>query len=371
MTDAIDLPGREPSIVQVVLHRVAVRLVEARAAAHGTEQVRESILVEVADADGATGWGECVTLARPTYSVEWTAGAWMVLHELLVPALLAGEHPSLVGHPMAGAALDDAILDLRLRLAGRSLTEILSSRDRVASRAVVGIEPDLDLLEGAVSSRLVAGHRSIKLKVVPGQAAGAVERVRDRWPDLDLAIDANGSFDLHRDEVELAALDAVGLAYLEQPLPGDDLVGLAALRRRATTPIALDESVASLGSLVAAHELGAVDLLNLKPARFGGVRAALPVVAEMAAREIGGFVGGMYELGVGRSVALCMAASDRLADVPCDLGPSDAYVAHDITEPFLLDGDGTIAVGSELGISRHPDGSSLDAVTVARAELRR
>ncbi len=371
MTDAFDLPGREPSIVQVVLHRVAVPLVEARVAAHGTEQVRESVLVEVADADGATGWGECVTLARPTYSGEWTTGAWTVLHELLVPAVLAGERPSLVGHPMAGAALDDAVLDLRLRLADRSLAEVLSARDRVASRAVVGIEPDLDQLEGAVAARLHAGHRSIKLKVVPGRAAAAVGRVRDRWPDLDLAIDANGSFDLHRDTAELSALDDAGLTYLEQPLPADDLVGLASLRRRATTPIALDESIASPGSLIAAHELGAIDLLNVKQARFGGLRATLPVLAEMTAREIGGFVGGMYELGVGRSVALCMAASDRLADVPCDLGPSDAYVARDITEPFLLDGDGTIAVRSELGISRHPDGSSLDAVTVARAELRR
>jgi o-succinylbenzoate synthase len=351
------------AIHRIHLRRLSVPLVEVRAAAHGAESTRESILVEVVDSRGASGWGECVALARPTYTGEWISGAWSVLTGLVAPALVAGREIAIVGHPMAMAAVRDALLDLELRRARRSLAAHLGSAERVASRAVIGLLGDEESVVSAVASRVDDGHRSVKLKVVPGAAGRIVGRVRERWPDLDLAADANGSFVLDRDAAELAVLDEARLTYLEQPLGAQDLVGHAELRRRFETPIALDESIDSVGTLATAHALGAVDLVNVKPGRLGGVEATRRLLDEMAARSLAGFCGGMYELGIGRATALAVAASPTLVELPCDLGPSRTYVEHDIAAPFVLDPDGCIDVPADMGIGRVPDSSRLDEVT--------
>ena len=358
-----------PVVERIEVRRVALALVDARVAAHGVETVRDSIIVSVTDADGGTGWGECVALARPTYTGEWTAGAWTVITELLGPALLAGVDAGVVGHPMAGAALADAALDLALRREGRSLSAALGSASRVRSCAVVGLDDDPGRTAAVVEARLAHGYRAVKLKVGGGSIA-AVQRVRHRWPDLDLAVDANGSFDLGRDDGRLADLAALDLTYVEQPLAATDLAGHAALRRRGIR-IALDESIASVGALDAAMALGALDLVNVKPGRVGGVRATVELLSVMEEREVGGFCGGMYELGIARAAALAIAGSPGLRARPCDLGPSEAYVKPDITTSVVLDPDGTLAVPSGPGIGPIPDLDRLDEVTVAAVELRR
>jgi o-succinylbenzoate synthase len=358
------------SVAGISLHRLAIPLVEPRVAAHGTESIRESILVEVVGEDGRRGWGECVALARPTYTSEWVDGAWLVLDRFLVPTLLAGRQSDVVGHPMASAALGDALVDLSLRRRGASLGGVIGSRAAVTSRAVVGLVDDPGSLVETVASRLDEGYRAVKLKVAPGRTAG-VRRVRERWPELDLAVDANGSFDGVEDADELRALDDLGLGYIEQPLAPDDLVGHSDLRRRARTAIALDESIPTVGSLVAAVDHAALDLVNVKPGRVGGVVACVELLDAMRRREVGGFCGGMYELAIGRSISLAVAGRPELAGQPSDLGPSASYVAADIADAHVLEADGTIAVPTAPGIGRVPDSDRLAEVTVEVSEHQR
>lgn len=360
-------PVEPSSIAGVVLHRVAVPLVEQRVAAHGVETVRQSILVEVVGDDGRRGWGECVALARPTYTSEWVDGAWWVLDRFLVPALLAGEVADVVGHPMASAALADARVDLALRRGGESLGGALGSAPLVTSRAVVGLAVDPGSLVDAVSSRLDQGYTAVKLKVAPGTSA-AVRRVRERWPDLDLAVDANGSFDPVEHADELRALDDLGLGYIEQPLGADDLVGHRELRRLARTPIALDESITTAGSVLAASACEALDLVNVKPGRVGGVVACTEVLDAMRRRGLSGFCGGMYELAIGRAASLAVAAHPDLCAQPSDLGPSASYVERDLADPHVLRPDGTIAIPTGEGIGRDPTPERLAELTVEVSE---
>ncbi len=358
-----------PALVEV--RRLRVPLVEPRTAAHGTESVRESIVVAVTDDEGCTGWGECVALSRPTYTGEWIDGAWSVVTELIVPALLRGASHGVVGHPMAVAAVADASTDLALRRSGSSLGSVLGSTERVRSRGVLGIGRSVEEVVAGVERLLSAGHRAVKLKVEPAGATATLAAVRQRWPDLDLAADANGSFDLHEHGTVLRAIDELALSYLEQPFPAGDLRSAAALRRSWSTPLALDESASSLGAIRAARDLGAVDLVNLKPARWGGVRAAASVVETLAAEGVAVFVGGMYELGIARSVGLAVAAMPGPSERPTDLGPSDAYVAADVAGPHVLDPDGHLAVPHGAGCGPVPDTEVLERATTARVERRR
>ena len=192
--------------------------------------------------------------------------------------------------------------------------------------------------------------------------------MRAAWPDLDLAADANGSLSAVEEAV-LDRIDGFGLAYLEQPLPADDLEGSAAVARRMDTPIALDESVSSDAGARTAIAFGAADLLNVKPARVGGPVEAARIVKTAADRGIPVFVGGMLESGVGRAAALAVAALPGCT-AGLDLGPSTRYFDPDLTAPFGLTADGTIAVPTGPGIGVRPDLDRLEEVTVEVLESR-
>lgn len=359
------LPRSRPDALELV--RVAVPLPRPFRSAHGVEAVRRAVLVRAVGADGVEGWGECSALARPTYTGEWHDGAWLVLRHELAPAVVAGRDHGVRGHPMAVAAVEGALVDLALRRAGRSLAAALgATRHRVDTTAVVDLATGVDELLERVAAAVALGHRSVKLKVRPGADVGPLRAVRSTWPALAVAADANGAYAGDPDAV--LALDRLGLAYLEQPLDPDDLVGHAALTRRLTTPVALDESVPSPGAVAAALALGAADVVNLKPARLGGLAAAVEAHRLLVEAGVPAFVGGLLELGVGRATALAVAGLPGCT-LPTDLGPSSRYVDDDLTPPFELGPDATLGVPTGAGIGVVPRPARLDEVAVERVVI--
>ena len=339
--------GPRPALPRVRLAdlevvRTTLPLVAPFVTATGTEDVREVLLVRARDGDGREGWGECGALSQPGYSGEWVDGAEAVLRRFLLPAALAGRPASAAGHPMATAAVAAAVLDLRLAVAGRDLPSWLGAvRDRVAAGVAVGLAPSVDALVAEVADHVAAGYQRVKLKVRPGWDVEPVRAVRSTWPDLPVGVDANGSY--REGDAGLARLDGLGLVEIEQPLPADDLVGSAAVARRLATPVCLDESVTSLGTLEAALALGALDHLNLKPARVGGLEPALAVLTRARTAEIPVWVGGMLATGVGKAVDVALAALPGVT-LPSDLPASARWFADDLTEPWELLPDGTLPV---------------------------
>ncbi len=321
--------------------------------AHGVERERHVVLVRATADDGSVGWGECPALAAPTYTGEWADGAEAVLRRFLLPAARAGRPHGLVGHPMAAGAVEVALLQLRLAAAGEPLAEWLGAvRERVPCGVVVGMGETVDEVLAEVEGHVAAGYRRVKLKVRPGRDVEPVRAVRAAWPDLALGVDANGSYGIADLDGSLRALDELGLVELEQPLPATDLLGSAAVRDALATPVCLDESITCVDDLAVAIALGACDHVNLKPARVGGVAAALAVHDLALARGVPLWVGGMLETGVGKAVALAFAALPG-ATLPGDLPSSSRWFETDLTEPFEVAPDGTMRV-REAGPVRLP-----------------
>ncbi|MGH9183075.1 MAG: o-succinylbenzoate synthase [Acidimicrobiales bacterium] len=335
-----------PEVVPVHIDVLRVRLAFRRpvVAAHGTETHREVVLVRAAAPDGSEGWGECGALAAPTYTGEWTDGAESVLRRFLVPAAIAGEASAVTGHPMATAAVEAAVVELRLAAAGLSLSDWIGAvRDRVPCGVAVGIAGSVDLLLEEVAAVAADGYRRVKLKVRPGWDVEPVVAVRSAWPDLPLSVDANGSYTVDDLGGALATLDGLGLVEIEQPLPARDLLGLAEAAARLDTPVCLDESVGSVEDLEVALALGALDHLNLKPGRVGGVVEALRIHDLAWSRGVPMWVGGMMETGVGKAVSVALAALPG-ATLPGDLPASTRWFVEDLTEPWVVAPDGTMAV---------------------------
>lgn len=359
-------------VAEVELVRVRLPLLTPLRSAHGTESVRDLVLVRVTLADGSTGWGECSALARPTYTAEHTAGAWAVLRDDLVPALFSDRDSWVVGHPMAAHALGVARTDANLRRrGGRRLVEELGSRygrpaERVPVTAVIGRARTPDELLAGVAARLAGGAALIKVKVTPHpDDLDAVATVRATWPDLPLAVDGNGTLDAR----SLSLLDGLGLAYIEQPAPPDALLESAAMAQRLDTPVALDESITSLATLEVALTLGAGQVVNVKPARVGGLHLAADLARVAADAGSAVFVGGMLESGVGRAAALAVAALP-MCTLPTDLGPSDHYFDCDVTAPIVADEDGRLVVPTGPGTGVVPTADRLREAAVERLVLR-
>jgi O-succinylbenzoate synthase len=362
----------------IELRLVAMPLVRPFRTSFGVCTEKVCILARVETDDGA-GWGECVADVRPEYSEEWNDGAWIVLRDLLGPALLAGDTGServeaalsfVRGHPMAKATLVNALIDAELRAEGRSLASMLgATRDRVECGVSVGIAGSTEELLEQVGGYLAEGYRRIKLKIEPGTDVERVRAVREAHPDVALSVDANAAYTL--DDLEVfRALDAFGLLMVEQPLHQDDLWEHAELQRRISTAVCLDESIRSAADARAAIELGSCRIVNVKQGRVGGLLEARRVHDAAADRSVPVWCGGMLETGIGRATNLALAAMPNFR-LPGDTSASRRYFHTDLTEPFELAPDGTMVVPSGPGIGVDPDPSILGSVTVRSERLEK
>jgi o-succinylbenzoate synthase len=335
----------------------------------GVESTRDILLLRVvASGPGgeAEGWGECVSMAEPLYSPEYVEMAADVLRRFMIGRLAsAGDLTGVTvgralepirGHFMAKAALEMAVLDAELRLAGRSFARELGAvRDRVPCGVSVGIADSVGKLLDEVARYLDAGYVRIKLKIQPGWDVEPVQAVRERFgDDIMLQVDANTAYTL-ADARHLARLDDFGLLLMEQPLAEEDVLGHAELAKVVRTPICLDESITSARTAAAAITLGACQVINVKPGRVGGYLEARRVHDVAAAHGIAVWCGGMLETGLGRAANVALAALPGFT-LPGDTSASDRYYRADITDPFVLrDGHLDVPAGPGLGVTPAPE----------------
>jgi O-succinylbenzoate synthase len=360
----------------VELLLVELPLVRPFRTSFGEVADKRCVLVRV-ETDAAEGWGECVADARPDFSGEFNEGAWLVLREFLAPALFrAGDvdvasveasFAEVRGNPMAKAALLDAFVDAELRADGVSLASWLGAdRARVECGVSVGIAATIDSLLEQVGGYLAEGYRRIKLKIEPGIDVDRVRAVRDAHPDILLSVDANAAY-TPADADVFRSMEDLGLLMIEQPFHHEDLLRHAELQALLRTDLCLDESIRSLADGAAALDLGACRVVNIKQGRVGGVLEARRIHDLCRERGVPVWCGGMLETGVGRALNLCLAAMPGFT-LPGDTSASARYFVDDLTEPFQLAPDGTMAVPSEPGIGVTPRRDRLDAC-VTRREL--
>jgi len=361
----------------IELYLVGLPLVRPFRTSFGEATEKVCILVRV-ETDEAQGWGECVADALPDFSAEFNEGAWLVLREFLAPAVFGAGQVTTAdldeafgpvrGNVMAKAALVNAVLDAELRAAGTPLSAWLGAeRPRVECGVSVGITATTEMLLDQVEGYLAEGYRRIKLKIAPGLDLERVRAVRERWPGIALSVDANAAYTPDDLDVFLA-LDDLDLLMVEQPLHHDDLLQHAALQARVRTPICLDESIRSEADAAAAIELGSCRIVNIKQGRVGGLPHARRVHDVCRDARVPVWCGGMLETGVGRAGNLALAAMPNFS-LPGDTSPSSRYFLEDLTEPFVMAGDGTMAVPTGAGLGVEPLPARLDACTLRRELL--
>lgn len=370
-------------IDHVTLRTLRIPLVTPFTTSFSTQTARTVLTLEIAarvNGQDVTGWGECGALAEPVYSDEYAAGVVDVTERFLLPRLhevsqdgaltaeaVAAHLEPIIGHRMAKAALEAAILDAQLKAANTSFATYLgATRDRVPSGVSVGIQDSIPQLLDVVADYLDQGYQRIKLKIQPGWDIEPVRAVRERHPDVPLQVDANAAYTL-ADAAHLRRLDPFELLLIEQPLAHDDLRQHAELARVMTTPMCLDESVVSASSAADAIHLGSAAVINIKPSRVGGYLEARRIHDVARAAGVAVWCGGMLETGLARGANAALAALPGFT-LAGDISASSRFYAHDITSPYVLE-DGYIAVPTFAGLCEAPDHQALAEFTTDVREV--
>lgn len=369
------------TIKNIFIHTVALPLVEPLRTSFGVEPNKTAVLLEVVTEAGVIGWGEASVDTYPGYGSETIATATHVLKNFILPRLVgktiekAIEVPLILkavrGHEHTKAGIEAAVWDAcaktnNMRLAdyfAGFLPEGHESRNKATVGVSIGIQETVDDTLLIINKRLVQGYGRIKLKIKQGWDVELARGVRDALPDITLMLDANSDYTL-ADADHLKQLDAFNLLMIEQPLAYYDIYEHGKLQAQLETPICLDESVKSANDLLMAMQVGAIKILNLKPARVGGYSESLDIYQICVENELPLWIGGMLETGIGRASNIAFASLPGVT-LPCDISATDRYFDPDITEPaFVLGNDSTLAVPDGYGIGVEVQRDRLKAATV-------
>jgi L-Ala-D/L-Glu epimerase len=234
----------------------------------------------------------------------------------------------------AGAArnaLDCALWDLQAKAAGVPMWQLagLASEPKPLQTAFTISLGDAETMEADAAKAAARGFGLLKLKLTGEGDRERVAAVRKGAPDARLIVDANESWGGLDIEAEAAALAALGVEMIEQPVP----VGQDALLDgiKSPLPFLADESCQSGADI----ELCAryYDGINIKLDKAGGLTEALAMAREAEARGLKLMVGCMLSTSLGIAPAFLVAQRAGWVDLD---GP--ALLAQDREDGFRFEG---------------------------------
>lgn len=270
-------------ITTITVYQVDLPLVEGNYAWSEGKSVSvfDSTVVAIGTDAGITGYGEVCPLG-PVYLPAYANGVRAGIAEI-APGLI-GEDPTqllalnrrmdylLKGHPYVKSAIDMACWDITGQAAGMPVCHLLGGRygaDVHLYRAISQRPP-------AEMARNVAGYRAegyqrFQLKV-GGNPNEDIERIRAAravlQPGDKLIADANTGWLMHEAARVVNAVWDVDV-YIEQPCASYEQC--LAIRRRTALPFVLDEVIDSVDMILRGAADGAMDVVNLKISKFGGL----------------------------------------------------------------------------------------------------
>ena len=273
-------------ITRIAVYQVDLPLHEGSYQWSGGKSVAvfDSTVVRIETDEGIIGHGEVCPLG-PAYLPSYANGARAGIAEL-APSLIGSDPTQLVplnrkmekclkGHPYAKSAIDMACWDILGLVSGQSVCTLLGGRygdDFPLYRAISQDTPDQMAVR--VAEYRNEGYHRFQLKV-GGDPNTDIERIRAVASLLDssdfLIADANTGWLMHEAARVVRAVRDVDV-YIEQPcLSYEECL---TIRRRTDHPFVLDESIDGMPILLRGHADGAMDVVNIKISKFGGLTAA-------------------------------------------------------------------------------------------------
>lgn len=327
----------------------------------------EYVLVKIETSEGVEGWGESSPM--PSFS---GIGQREVVEELKAAAnILRGEPLNLLqvyekilrGLTISSyslCAIENALLDAIGKTLDVPAYQLLGGKIRDSLELVwpIGIG-ELEFVLEEARKAVKSGFKGLKLKVGENleEDLKRVRALREEFPKTPLRLDANQGYS--RDEALKAGekFAELGIELFEQPVKRDDIEGLRLVRKTGVKVMA-DESCYSPADAYKLVTSDAVDIINIKIMKSGGLMKAKEIAAISMAGGVANSLGSMLETGVGTAAGIQFAASCLNIKYRAEIvGP--LFLEDDLIEKPLEFRDGALILPSGAGLGVSVDLASL------------
>jgi L-alanine-DL-glutamate epimerase-like enolase superfamily enzyme len=327
-------------IARIEVYEATLRYEEPFTISAGTSTENHNTLVKIITDYDVFGWGEASPSKRVTSETPKTI---LKTLDKIAPKLI-GMCPLRIaqdvdtmdclisGNPSAKAALDMSLHDILGKTAGKPTWRLLGGfRERVSTDITLSIKTPEEMARDAAKA-VKNGFKALKVKVGidPKDDVERIKRIRETVDNgIAVRIDANQGWTVSQALTVLKQLEKFNIEFVEQPIEAENIRGLAGIKKISPIPVMADESVHSAKDALRLIKADAVDMINIKLMKSGGIFNARKIAEIAEAADVPCMIGCMGESAVGITAAVHFASATKnvqYADLDCDLLLADKLV---------------------------------------------
>ncbi|MCL6520676.1 MAG: mandelate racemase [Armatimonadetes bacterium] len=316
-------------------------------------------------ADGILGWGE----ARPSprWSYETLESVVTSIRNYLAPALIGMDAEDLdaihnvmdqviapgitVGQPIAKSGIDMALHDIICKRKGIPLYKYFSkSSSKLVNLSFLTTVDSPHKAEEVTAEALKAGYRGFKVKIGmdPSLDLNILRAVKEVAGNCFLWADANQAYSVDIAIRRSKDMAKIGVDVLEQPVPANDFLALQELVAKSAIPIAVDESVFSVGDLEQLIIMKALNFIVIKVSKMAGLTGARRCIERALDAGIGLLGSGLTETRLGLAASAHLYSAFGF-EYPVDLnGPQ--FLADDPVKGGIVIKRASVILSEAAGI---------------------
>lgn len=317
----------------------------------------ESILVKITTKNGLIGYGE----TAPTEAITGESKASILDSLRQISKTIIGldiEHfekstqavaKAIEENFSAKAAIEIALYDLKSHSKEIPLYQYLGGKQKSFKTGITISLNTVDTMVHDAKKAVSAGFNSLKIKLGNNHKEDIVrvEAINKAiGKSVSLKLDANQGWSPQESVVFLNQIiqKDISIELLEQPVARDNWEGLKYIKERTSIPIMADESVFSPEDAKKILQIGAVDIINIKLAKCGGITKALEIA------DICEEYGASCMIGCMMEGAISVGAAAHLASAR-----SNIITIFDLDAPILCKSSpvmgGTLFTGADIKLS--------------------
>lgn len=371
-------------IVNAEIFEIEAAFVTPYKLTHGIIATTTAVMIKLVDSDGVVGWGEAN--AALSFTGESSSDVARALKEVLLPAVLAAPsvEPGRIDRMLDAAlpkqlygkgAVSMALLDILGKRLGVPVATLLGGAVRTTLPVLWPLsngtaEDDIEVID----ARAAQGFRSFMLKMGTSPIADEIGRVATleaKYGDrIGFIADANQGWSREQAREFLDGVKGSRLAFVEQPVAGDDVDGMAALARATALPLSVDESLIGLDVAGRIASLQAARIFSIKCSKNGGPLRAQRIAAVAEAFGIRCYMNSMLEFGITQAASLQHAMTIGNLVEFGHAFMSTLRLAEDPTDFGSLVRNGTVTLSDRPGLGVQVDEAHVRRLTIDSCSLQ-
>ncbi|MGQ8366990.1 dipeptide epimerase [Glaciecola sp. 1036] len=319
----------ENTITRISLHSLTVPLKTPFRTAVREVNAIEDLVVVIELASGLCGIGS--TPSTPQITGQDHASVIQEIIELSAELLnkkvsVKSPETLLNGFTSIGVntkcALEIALYDIAAKLEGKPLFRYLNGDFSLDNQLTTDITISANALDKMLVDTNTAfsdGYRCFKIKTGKyieqdkDNLFALHEHLKSLDQDCQIRIDANQGWTVDESIDVMQALESAGCQFelLEQPVKAEDIQGLKTIKTKIKTPVMADESAFSLAQVKHLVEQQAVDIINIKLVKTGGLSEAIKIAEYCRQNKVVCMMGCMLEGSIGVAAAAHFSKSQQ------------------------------------------------------------